>query len=144
MKVKYLLPLVASLALCSCSSLKHTAATAAVETKVVNFTVADVNVQPKKIAKTTSWSYNPFRSVSIETVKTNTTAQMLQESGADVLIDPEYIVEKRGFLRGGSVTVIGFPATYTNFHKMTSEEAQVFKAATEQKSEKKKKKFLFF
>jgi len=144
MRAKYLLTLVAGLALCSCSSIKHTAAVAPVETKVVNFTVADVDVRTERITKTTSWNYNPFCPVSIETIKTNTTAEMLREVGADVLMEPQYIVKKRGFLRGGSVTVTGFPATYSNFHKMTPEEAKVFNAANVKKTVEKKKKFLFF
>lgn len=144
MRTKHLVLAAVGLALCSCSSIKHTSSTAAVETKVVNFTVADVEVQPAKISKTTSWSYNPFRRISVETVKTNTTALMLQEAGADVLLEPEYIVEKRGFLRGGSVTVIGFPASYSNFHKMTQEEAQVFKVANDNAPKKEKKRFFFF
>lgn len=144
MKYNALLFAVCILLFASCSSIKHTAATSTVETTVVSFTVADVNVQPGKITKTTSWAFNPFKRVSIETVKTNTTAQMLKESNADVLVEPEYIIEQRGFLRGGSVTVIGFPASYSNFHKMTPQEAEIFKAVNHPAKKEHKKKFLFF
>lgn len=144
MRTKNIVFAAVGLVLCSCSSIKHTSAIVPVETKVVNFTVADVNVQPVKISKTTSWSYNPFRRVSVETVKTNTTALMLEETNADVLIEPEYIIEKRGFLRGGSVTVIGFPASYSNFHKMTQDEAQVFRAIGDKAPQKERKRFFFF
>lgn len=145
MKNKVMLLTVLAAFMASCSSLKHTSTAVPVDTKVVSFTVADANVSPEKISSTTSWSFNPFKRVSIETVKSNTTAKMLQEAKADVLVEPEYIVEQRGLFRGGSVTVIGFPATYINFHKMTSEEAEIFKAvnAKEVKKEHKKRFILF-
>lgn len=83
--------------------------------------------------------------ISIETIKTNLTAQMLQENNADVLVEPQYIVEKRGWLRGGSVTVIGFPAKYKNFHPMTEAEAAVARGIIHEKKQKKNKnKFIFF
>lgn len=144
MKSKLFLFLIAGAFMASCSSVRHTAATAPVDASVVSFTVADVKVNPEKISQTTSWSFNPFKRVSVETVKDNTTARMLQDAKADVLVEPEYIIEQRGFLRGGSVTVIGFPATYSNFHKMTPEEAELFKAVNMNKSKKKEHKKRFF
>lgn len=122
-KVKLLSAIVAMILVCSCSSIQHTATTAEVQTKVVNFTVADVKTDGQKVSKTTSWNFNPFKCVSVATEMKNTEAKLLQETGNDILLEPQYIVEKRGFLRGGSVTVIGIPAKYVNFHKMTPEEA---------------------
>lgn len=131
--------------LCSCSSIKHTSTTVPVNNTVATFTVADLDVKEQKITSTTSWNFDPFKRVSVEDVKANTTARMLQEAGADVLLEPEYIIEKRGFLRGGSVTVIGFPANYKNFHQMTPEEAEIIKNINSKPSkEKSHKKFLFF
>lgn len=125
--------------------MRHTASTVPVDASVVSFTVADVKVSPEKISQTTSWSFNPFKRVSVETVKDNTTARMLQDAKADVLVEPEYIIEQRGFLRGGSVTVIGFPASYSNFHKMTPEEAELFRALnTKSKKKEHKKRFFLF
>lgn len=144
MKTNYFIPLVVGVMLCSCSSVKHTATSVSVEPRVVSFTVADVTVAPTKITKTTSWSYNPFRRVSVSLIKENTTAEMLRDAGADVLVEPEYIIEQRGFLRGGSVTVTGFPATYSNFHKMTPQEAEVVKAIDLKKENKHQKKRFFF
>ena len=146
MKSKLFLILIAGAFMASCSSVRHTATAVPVDSQVVSFTVADVNVSPEKISQTTSWSFNPFKRVSVEIVKENTTARMLQNAKADVLVEPEYIIEQRGFLRGGSVTVIGFPATYSNFHKMTPEEAEFFKAVNTKPCNKKehKKRFLLF
>lgn len=117
-----------TLVLSSCTTIKHTSSTATVENSVVALVMADMDVQPTKISKTMTWDYNPFKRVDINILKSNTTAQMLKEAGADALVEPEYVIEKRGFMRGGSLTITGFPAKYKNFHKMTSEEAEIIKA----------------
>ncbi|MCM1349346.1 MAG: hypothetical protein NC338_08035 [Firmicutes bacterium] len=130
--------------LCSCSSIKHTSTSVPVSSTVASFTVADLDVQPTKIMSTTKWNYNPFVRVSVENVKTNTAAKMLRQADADVLLEPEYIIERRGFLRGGSVTVIGFPAKFKNFHTMTPEEAAILKEVNSCPKQEKHKKFLFF
>ncbi len=139
MKLKYLFIAIVGLIVCSCSSVKHTSTALGVDTRVVSFTVADLDVQPTKVSKTYSWNYNPFRRISINTIKTNTTALLLQENDADILVEPQYIIEKRGFLRGGSVTVIGFPASYKDFHKMNETEAIIMKAVGEFKAKDKDK-----
>lgn len=140
MKKSFLIAAVAALGLMtSCASIKHTADTAPVETKIVSFTVADLNTKGKKVSKTTSWAYNPFRRVNVNTEIKNTEAKLLQEADDDVLLEPQYIIEKRGFLRGGSVTVIGIPAKYTNFHKMTPDEAAIIGNACKEKCDKDKK-----
>lgn len=148
MKAKHFLLIVAScIALCSCSSVRHTSTSANVDTRVYSFTVADVNVQPQKVSATTSWSFNPFKRVNIELIKQNTTAKLIQDAKADVLVEPEYIIYQGGFLRGGYVTVFGFPATYTNFHKMTPEEAEIVKTinpADCNNKPKPRKRFFFF
>lgn len=143
MKKWYIGVLCSCALMCSCSTIKRTAQIAEVTPTVVSMTVADMDVSLDKISKTNSWSYNMFRKVSVEEIKRNTTAEMLSEAEADVLIEPQYIVRKGGFMRGGSVTVIGFPAKFTDFHKMTAEEAEIFKNAQEGKKPKeKRRKFL--
>lgn len=144
--IKLIMASVVALLVCSCSSIQHTATTADVQTKVVNFTVADVKTNGQKVSKTTSWNFNPFKRVSVATEITNTEAKMLMETGNDILLEPQYIVEKRGFLRGGSVTVIGIPAKYVNFHKMTPEEAAIVSKMKDgdcKKVSKKRRWFLF-
>lgn len=144
--IKLIMASVATLLVCSCSSIQHTATTADVQTKVVNFTVADVKTNGQKVSKTTSWNFNPFKRVSVSTEIKNTEAKMLMETGNDILLEPQYIVEKRGFLRGGSVTVIGIPAKYVNFHKMTPEEATIISKMNvdDKKCNVKKKKWFLF
>lgn len=129
----------------SCSSIRSTSSVASIEPNVVSFTVADMVVQPQKVSRTTTWSYNPFDRTTVSTRKTNTEAQLLQENECDVLVEPQYIVNKFGFLRGGSVTVTGYPAKYTNFHKMTPEEAEIIKkAGGMEKKKKAKKRWILF
>ena len=134
-----------ALLLSSCSTIRHTASTVDVDNKIVTFTVADLDVQPQKVQLSYNWNFNPFRTISISNVKGNVTAQLLQQCNADVLLDPQYVVEKRGFLRGGSVTVIGIPAKYENFHKMTPQEMEMMqKAIMVKKEAKKEKRWLLF
>ena len=61
--------------------------------------------------------------------KDNTTAQLLEEAGADVLVEPQYVVKRRGIFRGGSVTVTGFPAKYKSFRTMTKDDAEILSLA---------------
>lgn len=123
----YKLGLIASALLLatSCSTVRHTSDVAPVETKVVSLTVADIDISPKKVSRTTTWSYSPFTRVDINTLKSNTEALLLDEAGADVLVEPQYIVERYGLLRGGKITVTGYPAKYKDFHKMTPAEAEI-------------------
>lgn len=114
----------AALLVSSCSTVTHTSQTAAVDTQLYNLTVADMNVAAKKDSVTLDWAWNPLSTVSLSAQKKSATHALLEKSDADVLIEPEYIVHRRGIFRGGSVTVTGYPATYSNFRAMTSEDAQ--------------------
>lgn len=112
------------LALSSCSTIQHTSQTAGVDTNVYNLTVADMNVAKQKQTMTTEWKWNPLSTVSLKAQKETATAELLREANADVLVEPQYIVKRRGLFRGGSLTVTGYPATYSNFRNMTPEDAE--------------------
>lgn len=140
---KYITLIVTALLFASCTSIRHTADTVAVNPTVVSLTVADMIVSPTRVTRTTSWSYNPFRRVSISTIKSNTEATLLNEAGADVLLEPQYIITRRGFMRGGSVTVIGYPAKLQNFHSMTPEEAEMTKNVRKPEEQPRKRWFFF-
>lgn len=114
----------AALLVSSCTTVTHTSQTAAVDTQLYNLTVADMNVAAKKDSVTLDWAWNPLSTVSLSAQKESATHALLEKSDADVLVEPEYIVHRRGLFRGGSVTVTGYPATYSNFRTMTSEDAQ--------------------
>ena len=111
------------MAVSSCSSLSHTAQTADVDSRVYNLTVADMDVSENRATKTTEWKWTPLSSVSLSAQKENATAELLREHDADVLVEPQYTIKRRGLFRGGSVTVTGYPAKYANFRRMSKEDA---------------------
>lgn len=113
----------AVIALSSCVSTKNNAYTTVPETMVVNMTVADIDVAEEPVTVTTTWNWNPFR--KIKDYKKNAEGIALREAKADVLVNPSYEVKKRGFLRGGSVTVTGHPGKYVNYRNMTEKDAEV-------------------
>lgn len=134
----------------SCTTVKHTSQTVDVQTSIVSLTVVDLDVAPQKATKTLSWNYQLFCPVSVEDMKDKVKAQLIQETGADALVEPEFVVEKRGWMRGGSVTVTGYPARFRDFHSVTPEEAVMLQAAPggpfgkAAKKQKHKKKFIVF
>lgn len=121
---KILAMAIAALALSSCSTITNTSQTAAVDTQLYNLTVADMKVASKKDSVTVDWKWNPLSTVSLKAQKESATHILLGKSDADVLVEPQYIVTRRGIFRGGSVTVTGYPATYSDFRTMTAEDAE--------------------
>lgn len=113
----------AALGITSCSTVSNTATTSKIDSQIVNLTVAEMKVEKEKAEKTTEWKWNPFGGMNIEAAKQNAVARLLSETGADVLVEPQYETKSNGMFRGGRVTVTGYPATYTGFHSMTPEEA---------------------
>lgn len=111
-------------ALCSCSTISHTAHTADVDTRLYNVTVADMKVSDTKATKTLNWDWLGMTG-SVESKKESVASELLKEKDADLLVEPQFIVNKRGLFRGGSVTVTGYPATYSNFRSMTEDDARV-------------------
>lgn len=100
----------------SCSSIHKTATTETVNTEVVAFSEADLEVSPQKI----SYFYKPSKSEKRGGEKNAircAVAEALKANGdADVLVAPQYVIKKkRGNVK--EVTVTGFPAHYKNFHK---------------------------
>ncbi|WP_289760824.1 hypothetical protein [Duncaniella muris] len=124
MKSNMILAAGIALALSSCSTIQHTSQVAGVDTNVYNLTVADMNVGKQKQTVTTEWKWNPLSTVTLKSQKETATARLLEEAKADVLVEPQYVVKRRGLFRGGSLTVTGYPATYSNFRTMTAEDAE--------------------
>lgn len=113
----------ALLTLSSCSTITHTQQAVPVNTEVYSLTVADLNVKPK--AETTvEFKWNPLSTVSLAAQKKTAAATLLNEADADILVEPKYEVTRRGLFRGGSVTVSGYPAKYSNFRTMTQSDAE--------------------
>ncbi|MCM1309982.1 MAG: lipoprotein [Bacteroides sp.] len=123
MKKYMILAAGALLTLSSCSTISHSPQAAAIQTELFSLAVADLDVQPK--AETTvEFKWSPLSTVSLSEQKKTAMATLLNESGADILVEPNYEIKRRGLFRGGSVTVSGYPASYTNFRKMTSDDAE--------------------
>lgn len=122
--VKIMTGMAAFALMTSCTTVHNTAFTADVDTRIHNLTVADLTVSPQRVENTVSWSWNPFNQVSLDNEKKNASAGILRETNSDVLVEPQYEVHRRGLFRGGSLTVSGYPAKYSNFHTMTRTEAE--------------------
>lgn len=119
----------AAMALTSCSTISNTAYTQGVDTKISNMTVADLKVDSVRASRTVNWNWSLFGSGSISDKKKNAEGELLIEKDADVLVEPQYVVTKRGIFRGGSLTVTGYPATYYNFRPMTQADAEMIATA---------------
>ncbi len=149
MKARNILILCVMAFLSSCSTIRMTSDSTPVATPVSTYpTVADLNISPSRVSKTVTWQWNPFNTTSVSNRKENVTAELVKESGADILIEPEYVQQTSWLnLLGGSITVSGYPATFENFRKATPEDIEALKAVapTHDKHEKKgKKRFLIF
>lgn len=116
----------------SCSSITHTAYTQEVDTSVVNVTVADLDVKKEKVSSTYSWNWNPFHKT--QNYKDAALNMALNQSGSDIIVEPVYEIKRRGFMRGGSVTVSGYPAKLVNFHPMTGNEAEIIEILNGEKA----------
>lgn len=134
MKKSLLVAAGAALALSSCTTIQHTASTEQIDTRIYNMTVADVNVSSEKQSHTFYWNWMPFSVFSLSGAKESAAAELLMKVKADVLVEPQYIVKRRGLFRGGEVTVIGYPATYTNFHRMTETDAALLRDSSPERA----------
>lgn len=112
------------LAFCSCSTITHTAEVASVNVEIYNLTVADLNVSEEKESVSTEWEWSPFSSKSLKEQKDQAAYELLDKTKSDVLVEPQYIVKRRGLFRGGTLTVTGYPAKYSNFRNMSKEDAE--------------------
>lgn len=120
----FVFAMMAAMGVSSCSTVSHTALTANVDSYVVTLTVADLDVSKEKQTATANWNWNPFAMLQDHKAIKDAEAEMLRSTGSDVVVEPSYKITKRGFLRGGSVEVTGYPAKYTGFHSMTEKEAE--------------------
>lgn len=123
MKKCYLIAAVAALALCSCSSLTKTAHYEDVNTALASRSTADLKVSPTKI----TYTMKPSKAIQkggLKNVKNAAVAEALAKNGGDVLVAPQFEYNTRmGKIK--YITVTGYPATYTNVHPTTVQEAEV-------------------
>lgn len=111
-----------SLLLMSCSTIKKSSTTVDVATPVLTETVADLNVQPKKITFTLNPSASLRRGGEKNVINAAVAEALKANGNADVLVGMQYEIKKRKGLFGTKikyVTVTGYPATYSNFKTVT-------------------------
>lgn len=125
---KLLLPAVAALCLCSCSTITHTASTESVPTEIRSTNTADLKVSDKTI----TYKFTPtneYLRAGDGAVKNAAIAKALEAYGeGDLLVAPEFEIKKKRGLFGSKiqyVVVKGHPASYTNIHPTTLQEAEV-------------------
>lgn len=109
-----------ALLLASCATVNKTAKTAEVTSQIHSAAVADLMVKDRV---TTSMDVTKeVRRGGLDNVKHAAEAKALEENGnADVLLEPQYVIEKRRGLFTSKVThitVSGRPAFYKNFRTL--------------------------
>jgi hypothetical protein len=91
--------------------------------------VAELSVNETRVQGTVSGR----KSKGLENLKQLAMLDALQKSKSDVLVEPTFDISTVG--RRVTVNVSGFPATYTNFHSIKTEEVDLFKAGALQKAD---------
>lgn len=115
----------------SCSTVRMTSDSVAVDAHVSTYpTIADLHISPQRVSKSVSWSWNPFNTTSLKARRGNVKAELIKETGADILIEPEFVQRTSWCnLLGGSLTVTGYPAVLDNFRKATPEDIEAMRGA---------------
>lgn len=118
---KYYLMALALAALSSCSTMTQTGKTANVESSILSATVADLKVGDRVTAELNV--DKSLRRGGMSNIRHAVEAEALAKAGnADVLLEPQYVVEKHSGLFGSKVTKIavsGRPAFYSNFRNFS-------------------------
>ena len=111
-----------ALGMTSCRTIRvSTAETAEVQTNVIQYpTVTDLTVM-KKVEKTITWNFNPFKHERLALQKTNLMADLLKELDADILLEPQYTFKKVPFGER-TLSITGYPAKFKDFRKATEED----------------------
>lgn len=134
MRYNYIILLIACLGITSsCRTLKKsTSSSQNIEAVVKQVpTVVDLNVAPK-VEKTVTWNYTllPWGQPTFSDRKGNLIADMVKESGADILLEPQTTYTKVPFGQR-TLTITGYPATYKNFRKATKEDLHAIEIVAE-------------
>lgn len=129
--MKYSIIFAVAVLLASCTSVKSTSQSVDVPAQVSSYpTVADLHVYPQRVSRSTSWKWNPFNTTTLKARKGNLKAELVNEAGADIIVEPEFIQKTSLFnLLGGSLTVSGYPAKLDNFRPATSADIAALQSA---------------
>lgn len=123
----------------SCQSLLETARTEKVATNLANATVADLDVYPERVEASIPNVSAELRRGGEENVKRAVEVKALKENGrGDLLVEPQYVVEKKRGLfstRITSISVSGRPASFKNFRSLNDSvwANPVFRGVSEKK-----------
>lgn len=107
--------------LTSCQSVMKTAKTANISTSVKNATVVDLKVD-NRITYTLSPNKKVRRGGLSNIMNVAVEEALKENGGADVMLEPQYVITKRKGLFGSkitSITVTGRPARYTNYRTLS-------------------------
>lgn len=109
----------------SCTTVTNTSSVADVQPEVVQRpTVADLDVDPKRVEGHQEWKwsiFHRFTQPSLKLRKQNLVADMLRERDADVLVEPQVTYTQKLFGKR-TLNITGYPARLKNFHPASSEE----------------------
>lgn len=109
----------------SCTTVTNTSSVADVQPEVVQRpTVADLDVDPKRVEGHQEWKwsfFHRFTQPSLKLRKQNLVADMLRERDADVLVEPQETYTQKLFGKR-TLYITGYPARLKNFHTATHEE----------------------
>ena len=118
---KYLFMLAAVLSTASCTTTTKTARTESVPYSMYNATEADLDVVPQRITYTLKPSKAIRRGGSANCKNAAIQEALTQNGNADLLLEPQFVVNKKKRLFGSKITeitVTGRPAFYKNFRSM--------------------------
>ena len=113
---------------CSCHVMQSNVKVVNVKAPVLSATVASLSVEEKPITYTYTPSKTESKALSVSQLVENAQFLALQQHGSgDVLVNVSYKLDVKKFLafrRVNSITITGYPASYTNFRNPTEEDRQ--------------------
>lgn len=134
MKKLISLLLILSLIAISCTTMEQASTTKVMDiygVGVIQYpVVGEMDVDINKVTGTVESSN---ASVNINSLKVSAVNNAIKKSNADILIEPIFDIVKDG--RQTTVTVTGFPATYTNFRPITLADVPLLEAGQLQKAD---------
>lgn len=120
------------LLMASCSIVKSNVTTSEVKAPVLTTTVATLKVAEKPITYTYVPSKYESKHSSFGIILENAKYAALKENGGDVLVQVSYRVEGKGMgmriRKVKTLTITGYPATYTNFRTPSEEDRENVRA----------------
>lgn len=91
------------------------------QNRIIAVSGADIRIFNQKVSKSSTWTLNFLSPLDLEQRKQNLIRSLCKETGADLIIDPQFTYTRR-ILGGGKLTVTGYPAIYENFKSLTETE----------------------